>query len=401
MKQRSIKLGRYLAIIGMVFILCFAVMPSQAQAQAEKTIRIFMDGKEILPPQDQAAVIINDRAMVPLRVISEGLGLKVDWDKAGFRVLISNPGFQGTVPAAKINTSQVPGVFMDGNEIKPRYAQPVIINDHLLLSVRDISETVGRKVEWDQENYLVLVMSPASIPVSTGVQPLATETPTTQPPVTQTPATYTPVTQVPTTQTTNLESETTILGNSVASSEQLRALLKQNNPQAPDLVDLYLEIGKVYGLRGDIAFCQAAKETGWWKFGGLALPEQNNYCGLSVTGAAATASENLRGANPAKVKFIEGKHGAFFDTPASGVEAHIQHLYAYACSNPLPAGCDLLDPRFALIKRGLSPRWIDLSGKWAVPGYDKSKFGSIEEALAACESYGHSILKDYYNKALQ
>lgn len=394
MKQRKNKLGRYLAIIGMGFILFFTIIPSQAQA--EKTIRIFMDGNEISPPQDQAAVIINDRAMVPLRVISEGLGLTVDWDKAGFRVLISNPGFQGTVPAAKLNVSQVPGVFMDGNEIKPRYAQPVIINDHILLSVRDISETIGRKVEWDQENYMVLVMSPASIPVSTGTQPEVTESP-----VTQSPETQTPVTQVPATQSTNLESETNILGVSAASSEQLRALLKQNNPQAPDLVDLYLEIGKMYGIRGDIAFCQAAKETGWWKFGGLALPEQNNYCGLCVTGAAATANMDLRGANPDKVKFIEGKHGAFFDTPASGVEAHIQHLYAYACSNPLPAGRDLLDPRFALIRRGLAPRWIDLSGKWAVPGYDKNKFGSIEEALAAGESYGHSILKDYYNEALQ
>ncbi|MDD3269440.1 MAG: stalk domain-containing protein [Syntrophomonadaceae bacterium] len=386
MKLRKMPINRCL-IIGLVLTLFFAMIPSQAQAEVQKTIRIYMDGKEILPPQDQAAVIINDRTMVPLRVISEGLGLTVDWDHAGFRVLIGSTGFQGAVPPASMSDAKIPGVFMDGKEIKPKYANPVIINDRILLSVRDISETIGRKVEWDQDNYMVLVMSPPSITVS--AEPQTPAQVVEQPPETQ------QITQAPA-----VDGDIAIMGESVASSEQLRALLKQNNPQAPDLADLYLEIGKIYGIRGDIAFCQAAKETGWWKFGGLALPEQNNYCGLSVTGRAATASEDLKGANPAKVQFIEGKHGAFFDCPASGVEAHIQHLYAYASSNPLPAGRDLLDPRFALIKRGLSPRWIDLGGKWAVPGYDKSKFASIEEALAVGESYGHSILKDYYNKAV-
>lgn len=380
MKQRKIMISRYL-VIGLVLSIFIAMMPSLAEAQ--KTIRIFMDGREILPPQDQTAVIINDRTMVPLRVISEGLGLSVDWDQPGFRVLIGSPGPQASAPPAEISGSQVPGVFMDGNEIKPRYANPVIINNHILLSVRDISEAIGRQVEWDADNYMVLVMSPPSTTVSAEPQP--------QPPVTQPNETQPP----------SLESETAIMGEAVAKSEQLKALLKANNPQAPDLVDLYLEIGKIYGIRGDIAFCQAAKETGWWKFGGLALPEQNNYCGLSVTGRAAAASEDLKGANPAKVSFIEGKHGAFFDCPASGVEAHIQHLYAYASSSSLPAGRDLLDPRFVLVKRGASPYWIDLGGKWAVPGYDKSKFAGIEEALAAGETYGHSIIKDYYNKALQ
>ncbi|MDD2620584.1 MAG: stalk domain-containing protein [Syntrophomonadaceae bacterium] len=372
-------------IIGLALALFFTMIPTQAQAQ--KTIRIFLDGQEILPPKDQAAVIIDNRTMVPFRVICEGLGLNVVWDEAGFRVLISTPGAQEAVPPIKIKNSNIPGVFMNGKEIIPQYTNPVIINDRLLLSVRDISETLGRKVEWDQDNYMVLVMSPAITAVSN------------EPQVSQ-PAKIDSEPQPQITPQINTEKDNAIMGESIASSEQLRALLKQNNPQAPDLVDIYLEIGKIYGIRGDIAFCQAAKETGWWKFGGLALPEQNNYCGLSVTGRESTANEDLKGANPEKVRFIEGKHGAFFDCPASGVEAHIQHLYAYATSNPLPAGRDLLDPRFILIKRGGSPRWIDLGGKWAVPGYDKSKFASIDEALAAGETYGHSIIKDYYNKAL-
>ncbi|MEN6349985.1 MAG: stalk domain-containing protein [Syntrophomonas sp.] len=379
MRSKKFFIGM-LVLLGMISILQYA-----RPVSAERVIRIFMDGKEILSP-DQAPLIVNDRTMVPLRVIGEGLGLKVDWDQPGFRVLISSPGWEGQAPAAVSVNSKVPGIFIDGKELKPKDANPIIKNDRVLLPVRDISEAIGREVKWDADNYMVLVMSAPSSPVV--AQP-------NEPAVVQ-PGDAVDVQPID----TPTQQETPIIGESIATSEQLRNLLRINNPLAPDLVDLYLEIGKIYGIRGDIAFCQAAKETGWWKFGGLALPEQNNYCGLSVTGKAATAEEDLRGANPQKVHFEEGKHGAFFDTPASGVEAHIQHLYAYATASPLPEGRDLLDPRFSLVRRGIAPNWIDLGGKWAVPGYDRNKYGSIEEALGAGDSYGHSILKDYYGRAV-
>ena len=37
----------------------------------------------------------------------------------------------------------------------------------------------------------------------------------------------------------------------------------------PDVVDLYLEIGHEYGIRGDIALFQALKETGYFQFTGM------------------------------------------------------------------------------------------------------------------------------------
>jgi hypothetical protein len=41
-----------------------------------------------------------------------------------------------------------------------------------------------------------------------------------------------------------------------------------------ELADLFLEEGANEGIRGDIAFCQSIKETGWFRFGGQVLPEQ-------------------------------------------------------------------------------------------------------------------------------
>ena len=35
---------------------------------------------------------------------------------------------------------------------------------------------------------------------------------------------------------------------------------------AEELITLYISIGEKYGVRGDIAYMQAIKETGWFKF---------------------------------------------------------------------------------------------------------------------------------------
>jgi hypothetical protein len=71
--------------------------------------------------------------------------------------------------------------------------------------------------------------------------------------------------------------------------------------------------------------------------------------------------------------------GASFATPREGVLAHIQHLFAYASTKPLPDKYPIVDPRFDLVNRGSASTWTALNGKWAVPG----------------NNYGQSILNLY------
>lgn len=242
-------------------------------------------------------------------------------------------------------------IFLDGRQIHSD-VDPIIVNGRTMVPIRAISEGLGLDVDWDNDQYQVIISSPAA-PVSG-------------------------------TNSASAATDISICGQSILSAAQLQALMLKNNPDAPrELPALYLRIGAEYGIRGDIAFCQAAKETGWWKYGGLVQPYQNNYCGLSATGQAATGLEDLRGADPSQVRFENGVHGAIFTTPEAGVEAHIQHLYAYTCREPLPAGKSLVDPRYILVTRGIAPLWSDLNGRWAVPGV----------------GYGESILLDYYYKA--
>jgi hypothetical protein len=150
-----------------------------------------------------------------------------------------------------------------------------------------------------------------------------------------------------TSNTTN--EDTSILGDSIYSADQLLAFAQNINPDFPkELPSLYLEIGARYGVRGDLAFCQMLLETGYMRFGGDVSTKQNNFAGIGATGY-----------------HVKGHQ---FQTVEEGVEAQIQHLYAYASKNSLPELVNVVDPRFGYVLRGLAPHWEDLDGHWAVPG---------------------------------
>lgn len=155
-----------------------------------------------------------------------------------------------------------------------------------------------------------------------------------------------------------------IIGTPLASQEQCVNYLLSVNPK-PDisvspkeLVSYYYEEGAREGIRPDVAFAQALKETGFFRYGGTVTPDQNNYCGLGTT------SSDVK--------------GAYFSSAQLGVRAQIQHLLAYA-STRRPSEA-VVDPRYGLVRNSYGSRtlnsWTDLNGRWAVPGY----------------SYGQSIM---------
>ena len=148
-----------------------------------------------------------------------------------------------------------------------------------------------------------------------------------------------------------------IFGTAQATEEQCVKYLLSVNPEpsisvtARELVACYYEEAGKEGIRPDVAFAQALWETGFFRYGGVVLPEQNNYCGLGSTS-----------------EFVSG---GYFPSARIGVRAHIQHLLAYA-SVRKPAE-PVVDPRYELVRDRygdtVMTKWTDLNGRWAVPGY--------------------------------
>lgn len=140
----------------------------------------------------------------------------------------------------------------------------------------------------------------------------------------------------------------------------------KRNPRAENIEEIaksFIKVGKKYGLRGDIAFCQSIIETGWFRFdGGTAVkPKQHNYCGLGVVS--------------------KGISGHSFDTVEDGVTAQIQHLYAYASKEDIPKGEKMIDPRFHYVTRGIAEHWEDLNMRWAMNNTYGQQIMSIYEDM--------------------
>ncbi len=138
-----------------------------------------------------------------------------------------------------------------------------------------------------------------------------------------------------------------IMGRGSASEVQLIMFLKSHYPQGfatfSDLPKLYREEATIEGVNADLAFAQMCVETNFLRFGNHVQPEQNNFAGLGGIG--------------------DTPEGASFRDTRIGVRAHIQHLKAYASSEPLVQ--ESVDPRFRFVRRGVAPLVDQLSGRWS------------------------------------
>lgn len=156
--------------------------------------------------------------------------------------------------------------------------------------------------------------------------------------------------------------KTAIMGKAQATAQQMALFCRSKNstPQLTScsleqLAEMFIEEGEAEGVRGDVAFAQSLHETGYFKFGGIVLPTQNNYAGIGALNGNATGQ------------------AASFPDPRTGVRAQIQHLKAYASTEALVNEC--VDPRFSLVARGVAP-YVERLGAadnpqgcgWAVPG---------------------------------
>ena len=170
-----------------------------------------------------------------------------------------------------------------------------------------------------------------------------------------------------------------IVGSTAVTRDQMVAYYNANqvypafyqNSDAPTIeafCQIYIEECTAEGIKAEIAFSQAMKETGFLRYGGDVNIAQFNFAGLGATG----------GGNP----------GNSFSSVREGVRAQVQHLKAYASTEPLNNAC--VDPRFQYVTRGTAP-YVEWLGQKENPnGY----------GWATAQNYGYSIKNDYIAKLI-
>ncbi len=95
-------------------------------------------------------VIVNDRTLVPVRIISEGLKAEVNWDGDSRTVTVTNGD---TEIILQIDNPQ----YSVNGETKTLDAAPTLINDRTFVPLRAISEALGKLVYYNDSEKMIVI----------------------------------------------------------------------------------------------------------------------------------------------------------------------------------------------------------------------------------------------------
>lgn len=131
----------------LLFLAATLLAVVQANVYAEE-INISLNGEDL--QSEQPPVVINDRTLVPVRVVCEALGLDVGWDEDTKQVTICDE-----LNLVKLTIDHT---TIDVNdELSELDAAPAIINDVTCVPLRAVVEPFGADVSWDAASRTVMV----------------------------------------------------------------------------------------------------------------------------------------------------------------------------------------------------------------------------------------------------
>lgn len=113
-------------------------------------------------PMDVAPTAINQRTMLPIRFVAEAIGATVEWHQDTQSATFTKDGITATITLGS-NIIQV----SDGRQIVMD-AEPTVISERIFVPLTNISQIFGltngdlrdgedNDIEWDQENYRVII----------------------------------------------------------------------------------------------------------------------------------------------------------------------------------------------------------------------------------------------------
>lgn len=145
--------------------------------------------------------------------------------------------------------------------------------------------------------------------------------------------------------------QTPIVGESKVSLEQAKKWAQNSGAHERfiEIADYYWKYGEITGMRPEVLYGQAAKETAFGKYTGQVKPEQNNWAGIKIKNATGDKPEDHE----------------TFATPEDGVRAHFNHMSQYVGLAPVGEPHDRYYVLNSMAWRGTVKNVEQLGGKWA------------------------------------
>ncbi|MGN0144884.1 MAG: glucosaminidase domain-containing protein, partial [Clostridium sp.] len=142
-----------------------------------------------------------------------------------------------------------------------------------------------------------------------------------------------------------------IISNTEVTAEQAKQWAKSKGATETfaELSKLYWKYADDSGVNPGIAYVQAAKETGYGKFGGVLDESYKNPCGMKTASGGGDYDKNAH---------------QKFNSWDEGVQAHLDHLALYAGADGYPKS-NTYDPRHFVTIKGKATTTNSLGGRWA------------------------------------
>ena len=147
-------------------------------------------------------------------------------------------------------------------------------------------------------------------------------------------------------------SDIDIISNTQVTESQAKSWAKSKGATDTfiSLADLYWKYSsKCGGVNPGIAYVQAAKETGYGKFGGVINESYHNPCGMKTSSGGGDYDPDAH---------------QKFNTWDEGIQAHLDHLALYAGASGYPKS-NTYDPRHFSTIKGKATTVNSLGTKWA------------------------------------
>lgn len=125
------------------FLLCFFILFSFSYA-----VEVRVNLGEFNMPEDP--IIVDNRTLVPLRVIAEVFGCEVKWEENGIVTVISN----GEEISLKIDSKYL----IIGNQAKRMDTPPILKNSTTMVPIKFLEDYIDAKIEWYADSGIVNIV---------------------------------------------------------------------------------------------------------------------------------------------------------------------------------------------------------------------------------------------------
>ena len=139
--------------------------------QKVREVSVLMDGQPIV--SDIPSFIYNDRTLVPIRFVADGLGAKTEWNQENKTVTIT---LNGKKIVLKINSRDI---YIDEKKgtLSGDNPPPMLVNDsRTMVPLRFVSENLGYKVGWDDQKSTVIIDSQSVKPQGSSITDISVNT---------------------------------------------------------------------------------------------------------------------------------------------------------------------------------------------------------------------------------